>query len=158
MKIRKLAAVLAVPLLMAAGTAMAEGPMPPAQGYGIGDRMPLFPGVGPVLGDGTGTAAPLGEALSKAGAVPVSEMGEVFLNHAALPKDVHYEPLARGDSVFARHMGTMTVKGKNILPAPWSWVPTLKERRPMTSSAVCSSPRATARRRGHGCLPSMWPS
>lgn len=112
MKIRKLAAVLAVPLLMAAETAMAEGPMPPAMGYGIGDRTPLFPGVGPVLGDGTGTAAPLGEALSKAGAVPVSEMGEVFLNHAALPKDVHYEPLARGDSVFARHMGTMTVKGK----------------------------------------------
>ena len=57
MKIRKLAAVLAVPLLMAAGTAMAEGPMPPAQGYGIGDRMPLFPGVGPDLGDGTGKSS-----------------------------------------------------------------------------------------------------
>lgn len=108
-----MAVLLTLSLMMAGGSAGAAD-LSHADGNSTPGDMsalaPVFPGVGPVLGGSV--SSPLSDSVKKAGAVPVSEMGEIFLNHAALPKNVYYEPLARGDSVFARHMGTMTVKGK----------------------------------------------
>lgn len=112
MKIRKTAVLLVLSLMMAGGFAGAQD-LSQADGNGTQGEMsalaPVFPGVGPVMG---GSTAPLADTIQKAGAVPVSEMGDSFLSHVSLPKHMQYEPLAKGDSVFARHMGTVTVEGK----------------------------------------------
>lgn len=112
MRIRKTAVLLVLSLMMAGGFAGAQD-LSRADGNGTQGEMsalsPVFPGVGPVMG---GSTAPLADTIQKAGAVPVSEMGDSFLSHVSLPKHMQYEPLAKGDSVFARHMGTVTVEGK----------------------------------------------
>ena len=110
MNIKKTAVILSLSFMMAAGSVMAAGL--PAAGSGAMGEMnalaPVFPGVGPVI-EGT---APLADSVKAAAPVPVSEMGDLFLNHVSMPKNVHYEPLGRGDSAIARHLGMMTVKGK----------------------------------------------
>lgn len=111
MKIKKMALLLALSFMMTGAAGAAD--LSHADGNGTQGEMsalaPVFPGVGPVMGGGT---APLADTIQKAGAVPVSEMGDSFLSHVSLPKHMQYEPLAKGDSVFARHMGTVTVEGK----------------------------------------------
>ena len=110
MNIKKTAVILALPFMMAAGSVMAAD-LPGAGSGAMGEMnalAPVFPGVGPVI-EGT---APLADSVKAAAPVPVSEMGDLFLNHVSMPQNVHYEPLGRGDSAIARHLGMMTVKGK----------------------------------------------
>lgn len=110
MNIKKTAVILSLSFMMAAGSVMAADL--PAAGSGAMGEMnalaPVFPGVGPVI-EGT---APLADSVKAAAPVLVSEMGDLFLNHVSMPQNVHYEPLGRGDSSIARHLGMMTVKGK----------------------------------------------
>lgn len=97
MNIKKTAALLALPFMMAAGSVMAADL--PAAGSGAMGEMnalaPVFPGVGPVI-EGT---APLADSVKAAAPVPVSEMGDLFLNHVSMPKNVHYESLGRGGTL-----------------------------------------------------------
>lgn len=114
MKIKKTAALLALPLLMAGSMAGAESPSASSTAepwQPMSALAPVFPGVGPVMNGGSAPAS-MEDSVKKSGIVPSSEMNDLFLNHLTMPKNMHYAPLAEGNSVFARHMGTMTVKGK----------------------------------------------
>ena len=94
MNIKKTAVILALPFMMAAGSVMAAD-LPGAGSGAMGEMnalAPVFPGVGPVI-EGT---APLADSVKAAAPVPVSEMGDLFLNHVSMPQNVHYEPLGRG--------------------------------------------------------------
>lgn len=95
MRIRKTAVLLVLSLMMTGGFAGAQD-LSRADGNGTLGEMsalaPVFPGVGPVMGSST---APLADTIQKAGAVPVSEMGDSFLNHVSLPKHMQYESLAK---------------------------------------------------------------
>lgn len=99
MNIKK-TAVITLPFFYDGSRQRLAADLPAAGSSAMGEMnalAPVFPGVGPVI-EGT---APLADSVKAAAPVPVSEMGDLFLNHVSMPKAI--EPLGRGDSA-ARHL------------------------------------------------------